>query len=129
VKASLNQIGVNMDLDMLYDVMISNCLVDINEGTPERTGKHAQTVARYSVAYWATSMSRIGDIVLELIAAVHDINLWVKNSLQGQAWATVVSFPMSPAQNQIAIIIHCDEDIDAVLVALTYDKLPPIIKL
>jgi hypothetical protein len=118
-----------MDLDMLYDVMISNCLVDINEGMPERTGKHAFTVARYGVSYWTTSMSRIGDIVLELGAAVHDIKHWVMNSLQGQAWVTVVSVPMSQAQNQISIIVHCDDDIDAVLTALTYDKLPSIIKL
>jgi hypothetical protein len=118
-----------MDLDMLYDVMISNCLVDINTGTPERTGKHAFTVARYGVSYWSTSMSRIGDIVLELVAAVHDINLWVKRSLQEPAWVTVVSVPMTPAKNQISIIVHCDNDIDAVLTALTYDKLPPIITL
>lgn len=117
-------------METLYDIMISNCLVDVNKENPERTGKYAFTVARYSISYFTVSMSDIGDAILKIIAAAHDMKVWVKNSLQNNAWVSTTTMPsISQSETKILIIVHCDDDTDAMLTKLTHGDLPPVIEL
>jgi hypothetical protein len=123
------QLEANMDVTVVYDLMISNGLVEINKGNPERTGRHSFTVARFGVSHWATAMGNIADAILRIIAAAYDKKEWVKNSLSGPSWVSVTSRLDKDSDILVLIIIHCDDDSDAILTKLSHDYLPPIIEL
>jgi hypothetical protein len=118
-----------MDVTVVYDLMISNGLVEVNKGIPERTGRYAFTVARFGVSHWAHTMGNIGDAILRIIATAYDTKQWVNNSLSGPSWVSATTMLDKDSDILVLIIIHCDDDSDAILTKLSYDHLPPILEL
>ena len=114
-----------MDPNAVLDYWRETCISKLNAGKPERTGKHAFAVARFCVSFWAKAMND-GSVIVELTKAMYDAHKWVEASLSNEAWVTVVCTPPEKASMVLAVIIHCDDDTDAVMVKLAFDNSPVI---
>jgi hypothetical protein len=96
----------------------------INEHKPDRTGKYAIAASRFLVSFWSNTMND-GVMIFNIFHALHEHTNWIKNNIS-DGWITVAYSKPERATTVVSIIIHCDNDTDAVLAKLTFGTQPVI---